>query len=117
MAKSPGLWLVAQYDLLMPSCFQLFSKDNPTDAVSLSKVDEEICSLLNIPVHNRFYGNGEVNWFDTIGYMIATSNDLQLGVPELRDKMKDWELDKRFFQALDYLEENYTSTSFYQTKG
>ncbi len=74
----------------MPQCFQLFplNSDSPKEsgAVSLSRIDEEICQLLGSQVHDRFYGGtGEnsFNWFDTIGFQIACGKPL--GSSELRD--------------------------------
>lgn len=113
----------------MPSCFQLFPK-NSTEAVSLNKLDEDICTeVLNLPVHPKDYGAGKYNWFDDIGYKIATKSSHYLGSYALRRYyLKQIVLAKQnndyswlrynlwMYKILMYLEENYTSRSFYQVK-
>jgi hypothetical protein len=103
----------------MPSCFQLLDKQS-NEAVSLNKLDEDICKdVLNVPVHEKKYGGGYVkgafNWFDTIGYHIATG--MPLGSQELRDhylKSDIWAEEAPIIsKILDYLEARYYSHSFY----
>jgi hypothetical protein len=104
----------------MPSCFQLFKKGESTPC-SLAKVDEDICNnVLNAPVHSKFWGgdpssDNSFNWFDTIGFNIATGK--QLGSIELRNHFLDnefWKEESHVFQKiLNYLEDNYTSYAFY----
>ena len=112
--------------ITMPSCFQLFKKGE-SEPISLNKIDEEICSVLEVPVHLTKYGGGYVkgalNWFDTIGFAIATDSEKFLGSQELRDYFlisRDggiWDEEAPLFEkVLNYLEANYSSTSFYQTK-
>ena len=102
----------------MPSCFQLFDKQT-NQAVSLIALDESICAdVLNTQPHPRFYGGTVFNWFDTIGYMIATGKPL--GSQELRDhylKSDMWAEEAPIISnVLDYLEARYTSHSFYSVK-
>ena len=99
----------------MPNCFQLFRKSdtNQTTPLKLNVVDEEICNAFNIPVHSIFYGGGSINWFDTIGYMIATGCG-ELGEQSLKDKLTEWKMNERYHKVLQFMEENYTSTSFYE---
>jgi len=99
----------------MPSCFKLFKKTDG-QAQSLNKLDEEICTLLGVPVHPKKYGGHIYNWFDTVGFQIATGKDL--GSQELRDHYLSpmWIEDTWIIKVIDYLEDNYTSHSFYQPK-
>lgn len=103
-------------------CFKLYSKET-NEAVSLNKLDEDICNeVLNVPVHETKYGGGYVegafNWFDTIGFQIASGKDL--GSQELRDhylKSDMWAEEAPIVERiLNYLEERYRSHSFYQLK-
>jgi len=98
--------------------FQLLSKEtgNP---VPLSKVDEILCNeVLKVAVHPKMYGGGygegSLNWFDTIGFEIACGKEL--GSKELRDEFSNsdrWgESISLFLTVLDHMEANYTSTSF-----
>jgi hypothetical protein len=102
----------------MPSCFQLFDRDT-NQIVSLSSVDDAICTqVLNTQPHPQFYGGNVFNWFDTIGFMIATGKPL--GSQELRDHYLSsdmWAEEAPVIrQILDYLESRYTSHSFYAVK-
>lgn len=112
ITKSP----TTQY---MPSCFQLLDKQTG-EATSLSAIDNSICTeVLNVPTDERMYGGGFVsgafNWFDTIGFQIATGKSL--GSQELRDhylKSDLWADEAPVIsKILDYLEARYTSHSFY----
>lgn len=106
----------------MPNCFQLFEKDSDQkEAISLNRIDEEICQILKVPVHPKKYGGGYIeggfNWFDTIGYMIATDSEMFLSSEKLRKHYLEsemWEEEKETIKKiLDYLESKYVSTSFY----
>lgn len=106
----------------MPICFQLFDK-NTNEAVSLSKLDDILCTeVLKVQPDPKLYGGGHVkgafNWFDTIGFMIASGKEL--GSQELRDHYLAsdmWADEAPLIRSiLDYLEEHYTSNSFYATK-
>lgn len=103
----------------MPSCFQLLDKQTGT-AVPLNQVDESICKeVLQVPVDDHKYGGGYVpgafNWFDTIGFQIATGKPL--GSWELRDHYLNsnmWSEEAPLIsKILDYLEARFTSRSFY----
>lgn len=99
----------------MPSCFKLLDKQTG-EATSLSAIDDSICTeVLNVPTHDRLYGGGFFNWFDTIGFQIATGKPL--GSQELRDhylKSDLWADEAPLIsKILDYLEARYTSHSFY----
>lgn len=54
----------------MPNCFSLTRKTALDQGpVSLSKVDEEICAHLGVPVHPTMYCYW---WYDLIGFGVAT---------------------------------------------
>ena len=101
----------------MAICFQLFRKGEP-EPTSLSKIDEELCKLLNLPVDPVKY---VASWYDTIGFRLALGKSFQeiredFGV--IRDgehvgwtSQDDIMLDQ-WFQILDYLEENYSPNSW-----
>ena len=98
----------------MANNFQLFPKGSNT-AARLFDIDEEICTkVLNVPVHEKVYGGsgeGRFDWFNTIGYLIASGR--KLGSEELRLKVAEWtENDPIGVKVLAYLEENYSSKSF-----
>ena len=98
----------------MANNFQLFPKGSNT-AARLFDIDEEICTkLLYVPVHEKVYGGsgeGRFDWFNTIGYLIASGR--KLGSEELRLKVAEWtENDPIGVKVLAYLEENYSSESF-----
>lgn len=98
----------------MANNFQLFPKGSNT-AARLFDIDEEICTkVLNVPVHEKVYGGsgeGRFDWFNTIGYLIASGR--KLGSEELRLKVAEWtENDPIGVKVLAYLEENYSSESF-----
>lgn len=72
------------------SAFQILNKDGI--AIPINELDKEICELWGVPIHPKRYamenpreyypegnkGNydyvSQANWFDTIGYMIASEN-------------------------------------------
>lgn len=98
----------------MANNFQLFPKGSNT-AARLFDIDKEICTkVLNITVHEKVYGGsgeGRFDWFNTIGYLIASGREL--GSEELRLKVAEWtENDPIGVKVLAYLEENYSSESF-----
>lgn len=97
----------------MPQCFQLFAVQNgivSIEPADLNYVDQQLCELLNKPVDKTHYVAG---WFDAIGWQIAVNN-LQLGTDALRQKIKEFE-SENLNKCLEFLENNYSSTSFYAT--
>lgn len=94
----------------MPNCFHLVRKGT-TEAALLIKIDEEICELLGVPVHPKFWC---LEWFDIIGFGIATGKSL--GSQELRNFVASFimtdEGPERLLKILTYLEENYTSNAW-----
>jgi len=101
----------------MPNCFQLFRKGS-AEPEKLSVVDQELCALLDQPVHKRHYVAG---WFDCIGFLIACKNDCSLGTQKLRDEVERWfegdEDSPRHVAmklCLTYLEGHYASDAWVQ---
>jgi hypothetical protein len=103
-------------------CFQLFKKGE-SSAVSLNKIDEEICiNVLNVDVDAKKYGGGFVkngfDWFNTIGFQISQGK--ALGSQELKDHYlasEMWAEEAPIIEkVINYLENNYSSTSFYARK-
>jgi hypothetical protein len=96
----------------MPNCFVLRKKGSEKNEM-LADVDVELCGVLNVPVHAKFWVR---SWYDTIGLLIALGN--QLGSTELRKKALDiyeeGEPREDITKILDYLETNYTSDAWYQ---
>lgn len=108
----------------MAQCFQLFDKTTG-EVVNLHKLDELICTeVLHVEVHPKMYGGGYVegscDWISSIGYAIATHPERYLGSTALRERLSNggWNesYSAKLLKILDYLEERYTSTAFYQTK-
>lgn len=66
-------------------------------AVPLCKVDEEICNMLHVDVHERNWVHG---WFDTVGLMLALGKSFA----EVREI---FEGDETFQQIIAYLEDNF----------
>ena len=100
----------------MPNHFQLIDKKT-NKPVSLKEIDEEICDLIGVEVHPKFYGGDLYNWFDIIGFQIAMGKPL--GSKELRNYVTDdspngWSADHvaRGRLVLDYLENVYTSKAW-----
>lgn len=93
----------------MPNNFQLIPKGKDEPA-SLSKVDEELCELLDEEVDPKYYVRG---WFDIIGFRIAMGKEL--GSDELRESVEDLDSED-MMKCLNYLEEHYTSKAWYSHK-
>lgn len=98
-------------------CFKLISKATG-ETQTLNNIDIEICQVMGVEVHPVQYGGNVFNWFDTIGFQIASGKEL--GSTELRDhylKSEMWaEKAPMIEKILDYLEANYRSNSFYARK-
>jgi len=98
----------------MAQCFQLLDKQT-NEAVSLSVIDEQICNeVLHTPVHPKYYGGDKFNWFDTIGFQIATGKDLHS--EELVNHYNNdlWADEYPLVKDIvSFLRERYVSRSFY----
>jgi hypothetical protein len=99
----------------MPNCFQLFDKSS-SEVVSLISVDERICKeVYNVEPHSKYWGSTVFNWYDTIGFTIAMGKSLD----QVRDhyvKSDVWLEELPIInKVLDFLEDNYTTRSFYES--
>ena len=97
----------------MPSCFQLLDKVS-NQPVSLSLVDELICrEVYQTEPHPKWYGGDVFNWFDSIGFQIATGKSL-VQVREYYNSNPLWAEELPYIiPALIYIESNYNAKSFY----
>lgn len=100
----------------MPNNFQLTCKVTKKP-VAINQIDKEICMLLNVCVHPKFYGGDKYNWFNIIGFQIAMGKPL--GSQELRDYVTDTSFngwDREYAEmgrlVLNYLENTYTSRAW-----
>jgi hypothetical protein len=96
--------------------FQLICKST-NEPVKLSSIDDEICrKVYNVEPHERFYGGNIFNWYDTIGFMIATGMSLEDGDNSVRKHYENSELWQEELpiinQVIDYLQDKYTSKSW-----
>ena len=105
----------------MPSCFQLIEKVSGEPAV-LSKVDDIICKeVYNCEPHPKYYGGDVFNWFDSIGFHLATGKSLcdnsDNSVRKYYKESEIWADELPIIEkTIDFLQENYTDRSFYQVK-
>jgi hypothetical protein len=103
----------------MPSCFQLIDRvtGEPT---SLSLVDDRICKeVYNCEPHPRFYGGNVFNWFDSIGFQLAMSKDLDdnsdKSVRKYYQESELWADELPIIEkTIDFLQTNYTEKSWYE---
>ena len=99
--------------------FQLISKTTK-EATSLSEIDDLICeNVLHVTPHHKFYGGNEdgcFNWFDTIGFQIASGLTLEDGTTSVRNHYKNSEIWKEELpiieKIIDYLQENFTTKNW-----
>jgi hypothetical protein len=96
--------------------FQLIDKSTK-EAVRLSLLDDEICkNVYNVDPHPRFYGGDVFNWYDTIGFMIATGMNLEDGDNSVRSYYQTsdiWQEELPIInKVIDYLQTKYTSKSW-----
>lgn len=102
--------------------FQLLDKVT-NEPQSLSKVDEIICvECLNVPVHPKKYGgdcnksNHTFNWFDSIGYQIASGKTLEDGDNSVRKYYQESDMWKEELpiieKIIDFLQSKYITKSW-----
>lgn len=70
-------------DETMPTCFDV-TRNGETSPTSLNKIDEELCSILGVPVDPVRYVGG---WFDYIGLRLACGSSFADIHSELCDKI------------------------------
>jgi len=96
--------------------FQLLSKTTK-EPQYLSQIDELICAqCLNVPVHPKKYGGdgsgNSFNWFDTIGYMLASGKSLEDGDNSVREYYRSsrlWAEELPIIEKIiDFLQARYT---------
>lgn len=104
--------VVGGEDRIMPACFQLFKKESDVPA-RFCDVDDEMCKAFGIEPDVKMYLYG---WYDSIGFLIAVGHEL--GGESLREKIKEYDYGEgRLTKALAWLEENYSSSAWYERKG
>jgi hypothetical protein len=102
--------------------FQLLDKISNTPQ-SLSLVDEMICKeCLNVEVHPNKYGGdwnkskGTFNWFDSIGFQIASGKTLEESDNSVRNYYKSseiWQEELPIIEKIiDYLQSKYTAKNW-----
>jgi hypothetical protein len=97
--------------------FQLLDKTT-REAQSLSKVDDRIClEVFNCTPHEKKYGGEVFNWFDSIGFQLASGKSLN----ETDDdyvlayyKNSEWWQEELpiIENVIKFLQENYTSRNW-----
>ena len=100
----------------MPNCFQLFNKATK-EPVSLIHVDELICKdVYNTEPHPTNWGSNVFNWYDSIGYQIACGKTLS----QCKDYYSNSDIwaDElpTILSVISYLDNNFTTKSFYSVK-
>ena len=99
--------------------FQLIDKQT-NEAVRLSLVHELICKeILNETPHERFYGGSgknSFNWFDSIGFQIASGKTLEDGDDSVRKYYQEsemWQPELSIIEKIiDFLQSKYTTKSW-----
>lgn len=95
------------------------TKESPT----MIEVDEQICAVLNVPVHPKHYGGGYglecFNWFDTIGFMLSTGKTLEEGEESVLEHYRT-DMWKEEFPVIEkivlFLRQKYTVRSWYSVR-
>jgi hypothetical protein len=93
--------------------FQLLDKTTG-EAQSLSKVDDRIClEVFNCTPHEKVYGGNVFNWFDTIGFQLASGKQLENEVYEHFKNAEWWQEELPIIESvIKFLQEHYTSRSW-----
>ena len=89
----------------MPNCFQLISKKTG-EPENFSSIDEKLCAMFDVPVDDNRY---LCSWYDIVGLNLATGRDF-----DEQRKMHWIAEDESLMQIIDFLDENYTSNSWYE---
>lgn len=105
----------------MPVCFQLYDKTRPGEGpVTLQEIDRLMCEHFEQPCDPIKYLNG---WYDSIGFRLALGKSFE----EIRGQFDGYILEEKargnpnqgveFYEnslrILAWLEERYTTNSFY----
>lgn len=99
--------------------FQLIDKLDKKP-VSLTKIDEEICEkVLAEKPHKKYYGGSgknSFNWFDTIGFQLASGKTLEEGQNSVRKYYQtsdDWLEELPIIEKIiTFLQNKYTCRSW-----
>ena len=95
----------------MPNCFTLTRKGETTPA-NLNAIDEELCTLLGVPVHPTKYVE---YWFDIIGLPLACGKSLEEIIKRFKEdneySKKDNDQDP-LVKIAEYLNEHYVSNAW-----
>jgi len=103
--------------LKMPNCFNLIRKgdDSPTPP---AKIDEELCTLLNVEIHPTNYVFG---WYDVFGFELAMGKGWD-GIAKQIDGYETEDIAKgetrwmdsyvTYRKILQYLRDNYVSDAW-----
>lgn len=91
----------------MPACFQLYRKEDPTaGAVRFVEVDDKMCAHFGAPVHESNYYE---NWYNEVGMGLAMGHTW--------DKLREiYHAYPRTLAIIDYLEDNYTTNCWYESR-
>ena len=102
----------------MPVCFQLYPKGSEKPIV-LQRLDEELCNHFGVPVDPKNWFN---DWYNAIGLPLACGKTFE----QIREKLGEYiaedkqrgdqfmlEMDETMVKIIDYLNERYTTNSFY----
>ena len=97
--------------------FQLISKST-NEPVRMSSIDDDICrEVYGVEPSEKFFGGGIFNWYDTIGFMLATGMNLEDGDNSVRNHYNNsdiWQEELPYInKVIDYLQSNYTFKSWY----
>lgn len=114
----------------MPNYYCFIKKGeelNQVNAASRNDMDIEICKILGVEVHKKYWGGNRLNWDDIFGW--AATQDCHLGTEELAKHLhRTWSEDitpdenprpqdikhvEDLLKVKEYLEENYVSYSWY----
>lgn len=89
----------------MPNCFTLCKKEDPKTPVAFSKIDDELRVHFEEPPDDKTYLGG---WYDLVGTALAHGMTW--------DKMREIFEGEGMLAIVDYLEEHYVSSAWYQHK-
>ncbi len=95
----------------MPNCFQFSSKDTGLP-VKLHTIDEELCTLLGVPVHSD---NWVCYWYDCLGFPLAmgkTLTEIKNDLAKDLAKSEEKEAYTNLIKICEYLDEKYTTDSW-----
>lgn len=91
----------------MPSCYQLARKTTPKSFVplALQQVDKEMCEHFNVPCDEKLWFR---NWHNWLGFGLAVGWSF--------DKLRETFPEQENIEIINWIEENYEVSAFYQSK-